>query len=533
MATKIYSYHVQPVTRDNPQNEYMWQQLRASKTYYNVLIDIELAKRAEYRAIRSSLCPELEAMEAQETTLEGELNTLVEQLQGERKSARTRVKNPNLQASIKAAKEALATLRCSIKALRTQVSPFQIPTGEMTTGKNPKPKMRHATLPELEAMPPSVQVDFSRRVIALEVRTNDQVKAARAASSLYWKNYLRVEDAIQDAKKSKVDPSHKGFRGTGTIGGQIQGGLSTAEVYSDNVHLRITRPPNNTWSNGAHWRHAHVPCQLRVGSDDHGKPLWLELSLHLDRPLPPGTIKEAYLKIIKIGLVQKYALKLTIVEADDCLRPNKRDDPVRSTLSVQCPGVCAINFGWRALRNGDVRVAYLVDTEGRQHEVTLPARVKEAFRLAERLQGFADTHFDTAQSVLRAYLADPSNLRPEWVAQAVENIHLWKAHGKLAMLATRLRQETIGDERGRALWAQWTRERLAAHQDLFGSFEEVTAYLPDVEPLTKLAWYLEVWRKKDKHLIQWAANQRQNCQDFRKNLFRCEGKSINSGTIQW
>jgi hypothetical protein len=251
----------------------------------------------------------------------------------------------------------------------------------------------------------------------------------------------------------------------------------------------------------------------------------------LDRPLPAtGSIKEVYLKVTKLGLKSVYELKVCIDSPEfECSQPSTRDmlrlsrNTSQGSPMAPTSGVCAINFGWRSLPSGDVRVAYLVDTKGHEETINLPQRVKSAFAFVERLQGYCDKQFDVARGQLTQFLRDSSET-PEWLREMTSSVAQWKSHTRLAMIALRLRDEVIGRDIANELWKSY-RGINSTHGPL-PTYEEITSFIPDASNLVRLAWYLEVWRKKDKHLVEYYSNLRDKCQNQRKDLYRCVAKSI-------
>lgn len=522
MATKIYSYHVHLDTLP----EVAWDQLRLAHRYYNRLIELENQRRGEYRALRTAMFPELAALEVRQEEINAEIDTLEAQKKAENANSRKKVKNLDLVARLKTLKEERKCVNARVKNQRNLARPLTCPTGEVN-GKG-EPKMRPLTRDELEDLAPSTQRDFSIRCIQLDAEDLERCKQARAECGVYWTTYLRIERAVQQAgKTSTTDPRFKRFTGEGCLGGQIQGGLSIGDALSgSSLNLKIGRLPSSSWATRRAWEHARTTVYLRIQSENR-QPVWLELPILMDRPLPStGLIKEAYVKCVKVGLKMHYALKLAIdSEEFDCLNPDKRDILAQRNPMPATGGTVAINFGWRTLPNGDVRVAYAVDAGGHQESLALPARVKSAYDLVERLQGYADEHFDAARGQLVSFLERGQDV-PAWLQELCQTLSQWRSHGRLAVVAARLRDEVIGRERAQVLWEGY-RSSTSTHGPL-PSYERVTSYLPEATDLIKLAWYLEVWRKKDKHLVEYLSNLRQKCQDQRKDLFRCWSKSMAS-----
>lgn len=84
---------------------------------------------------------------------------------------------------------------------------------------------------------------------------------------------------------------------------------------------------------------------------------------------------------------------------------------------------------------------------------------------------------------LRTWRAANVAILPEWFRDATATLHAWRAAGKLAALTIR-----------------WRGERFPGDESAFAA--------------------AEAWRKQDKHLLEWEANQRENVLNARKNLYR-------------
>ena len=521
---KIYSYHVH--LKALP--EYAFGQLKLAKAYYNQLIELENKRRSEYRSLRTSMYPALEALEAKQAELNAQIDSLEAQKKAENAAARTKVINKPLVAQLKELKADRKVVNASIRAERAIAKPL---TCDEEGSESIPPEQRPLTKEELEALPQSTQRDFSLACLLLEAQHTLRTKAARKACGVYWATYLRIEKAVKQAiKTSKTDPQFKRFKGEGCLGGAIQGGLSLDQVYLGDTHFKIDPLPESTWKTRKGWEHAYTMAHLRIGSDER-LPIWLHLPIKLDRPLPrTGSIREAYLKVTKLGLKSIYELKICIDTTEfDTPQKSKREVLRLSkgnTLGSHLPppsGACAINFGWRSLPTGEVRVAYLVDTSGHEEIVTLPARVKSAFDLVSRLQGYCDEQFDTARGHLVEYLKVGQDI-PEWLQKMTTTIGQWKSHTRLALIAIRLRDEVIGREKSETLWQAY-RSTTSTHGPL-PSYAAITSFVSEANEITKLAWYLEIWRKKDKHLIEYYSNLRDKCKNQRKDLYRCVAKSI-------
>lgn len=469
--TKIWSFGALAPTSNG---ELLLEQLFLGSRYYNTLIEVEQRRRKNYRDARSEAAPALAGLEAEWTKLDAELTAGIEAL-------------PKTKGE-----KGKKTLTPELVALK-----------ERRKGVSVRMKAERETF--------SADASAKIAIQAVDEKAQIEVKAARAATDLYWGSYLLVEKQIEQARKSKLDPRFRRFEGSGRVGVQLQGGLSLAELTSgEDTRLRLvarSTPAKVKKPKALHEVH------IRVGSNGRA-PIWAVLPVVIHRDIPPDAkIQWAWIKVQNVGGQRRFFLQIVM------------ESETFSVKSAPGAGVVAVNFGWRALEDGSRRVAYAVDDAGNEQDFALPAKIESSLEFCNGLRSARDLHFEEARRALGAYMA--LHDVPEWMKEDTQHIWQWRSPKKLAKVAAKLTKELLaGDTDVR----RWRAERLAEpKQDLFAPYAEVQQWLlghqksgtaARVRGLSALAFYLELWRQKNRHLWQWEANQRLNATAHRNELFR-------------
>jgi hypothetical protein len=117
----------------------------------------------------------------------------------------------------------------------------------------------------------------------------------------------------------------------------------------------------------------------------------------------------------------------------------------------------------------------------------------------------------------------PKLVSPE-LAKLTEHIGKWRATSKLARAAKQFADDAFpAEERLRALWQRWVKQRLRADKDLFAPRRELRAWLRGngvSGELELTAAYVDFWRRKNRHLYGWEASQRASSLLMRRELYR-------------
>jgi hypothetical protein len=475
--TKIWSFGaLAPTTNE----KLLLEQLFLGSRYYNSLIEIEQRRRKNYRDARSEAAPTLAMLEAEWKKLDAEFTLGLDALP---KVKGKKVLTPELQELKARRKDVAARMKAE----------------------------RAAFAANEEAKLGIKKVDDAAQV---------EVKAARAATDLYWGSYLLIEKQIEQARQSKLDPRFRRFEGNGRVGVQLQGGLTLPELLSgQDTRLRLVARQSTPKVKKPKAQHE---VHIRVGSDGRA-PIWAVLPVVLHREIPADAkIQWAWIKVKNVGGVRKYFLQIAM-----------ESDTFDLKHSPKGTGTVAINFGWRAHEDGRRRVAYAVDSNGEEQEFCIPAKIESSLAFANSLRSARDLHFEDAKRATMGFMAlakEKDARAPEardtlrevlaWMKEETEHIAQWRNPKRLAKVSGRLSSELLeGDDSVK----RWVNERLSHSPklDLFAPATEIFQWLGGGNTTLRMfAIYLELWRRKDRHLWEWEAHQRANTLAHRNELFR-------------
>jgi len=299
---------------------------------------------------------------------------------------------------------------------------------------------------------------------------NVERKRIRSESALYWGTYLHVEQAMSNCS-SGAPPRFAHWDGGGHLAVQIQHGAPAGGVFacSDN-RIRIEPVDDSAWLPGGR-RLRRTKAWFRVGSDDKGGPVWAVVPFVLHRPIPvDASIKWVHLIRRRIGTHCEWRIQFVLSRAAGW----RRSDQAES-------GRVGIDVGWRIRPGGDLRVAYWHDHDGQSGELCLPAGWLEQMQKTRDIQSIRDMRFNAALAAIVRRLAVLAV--PDWLREATQNLASWRSAGRLAAVAIR-----------------WRTSRFNGDEETFAE--------------------LESWRKRDKHLLEYGANLRDQLQRSREDLYR-------------
>lgn len=441
MDGRVYEYGAKPPTAGG---ERVWEQSRLAHRYRNRLCELELARRAAAEQVLRSHCPDLAEMHARVDALAAELEACRDRIRGDNQRIRGRAASPD--------RDRAAQLKADLRDARAAL------------------KIRRA-----EAWADgSLRADLD----AVDNAHVAEVKTARAASGLYWGNYLRIEQAAASMRKG-APPIYHRFTGKACATVQIQGGMSLADALAGSdprFRLEPWQPsgpiaadPQSRRSGRGGWMLAHV----RIGSTGRRRqPTWTTAPVRLHR-LPPADaqIKWVHLRSRRIGTRQVWRLQLVLASAGG-FAPADR-------AATGCVGV---DLGWRLLEDGSLRVAYWVGSDGAEGQLALSAYDLQRWDKAEQLRSIRDRAFDDIRGRLLAWLAVAKDV-PDWLRERTATLPLWRSCGRLAAVAL-----------------AWRDARFA------GDEEEYAA--------------VEAWRAQDRHLYDWEASQIAKAMAWRTDLYR-------------
>lgn len=432
---RIYTYGLPMGPTDHA--ELVREQMRAAHRYHNDLIQVERARRAAVR-MEIAAVANIGEIDQEIEQLTDELADMRQRIQSRRKETRARVRQ-------REAEDRARELRAAIRAARA-------------TRKAAQSALRG-------------DVALQARIAAINTRAHVLAKALRAHCGVYWGTYLLVEAAVDAQRRGKMDPRFRRWDGHGRVGVQIQGGMpALALVGGADTRLQIDRVDPRAWGGARAERRrlGRTTLRIRVGSDGRA-PIWAAFPLVMHRPLPAdGIIKSAWVQVRRIGTRERWELQVA-VEALSLAAPERTGQRV-----------AALNFGWRSRPHG-IRVAYLVDSDGRKEEILVPDEIRAKLDHADSIRSIRDREFDAMKAYLRESFSELE--APQWLADELRHLAQWRAQARLVRVVQR-----------------WGTERFVGDGEIFAS--------------------LERWRRQDRHLYQWEASERERALGRRRDLYR-------------
>lgn len=410
-------------------------------------------------------------------------------------------------------------------------------------------------------------IDYANNV---ELYQNEQSKAAYQRfkkKGLTVGTRAVIDTAFKAGLKKQVWPSFSQNGDTCRIGKQLMKKPGTALLFqgTDGVRIKLGSPVGRR-------RPARGKAFPQTISKARG--FQAELTMNLSglevvvpfiyhRPLPEDAeIKYVHLKCFRVGLVWRYEVQFTLSSlALANVSPPKFPD---AAVMVQP--------SWTRLPDGGIRAATLtVDQSAkispsalsdlgfiRNADTEPPNWTKHvdltpwAVRGAERknlILSASDKYFDYA----RKCLSQEAKLSPELSKlchlshRSYSTIGKWRAHGKLAGLVRRALPQVLSEEDVRALWAKWLKAcnvvagSRGPKLDLFAdpqgeagvpapiSTNRLEAWIREqglASRACEVLFFLEVWRRKDAHLINYARGIERRLVLSRRERYRIETKTL-------
>lgn len=292
-----------------------------------------------------------------------------------------------------------------------------------------------------------------------------------------------IDQALSDACKAKstkkgyfpsgLPPGFSRWDGSGLIAVQCQGGLPVPEMLAGgDTRVRLV---------GAGERRT---LWLRIGSEERA-PVWAKFPIRYCRDLPPHAVIK-WVRVLAVRRATKLLWKAQFILEGEGLNP----------LPTPTEGAVGIDIGWRIRPNG-VRVAVWTNDTGATGELLLPRELITGWEKAESLQSIRDQAFNDTVAALALARETRGDRWPEWLKQETRYVAQWQKYKSANRLA-------------RLCW-QWRKE----------------SHKPGLVPADlELLRVIESWRKQDKHLYEWQANQTARVLDTRKYIYRCFAKDM-------
>jgi rubrerythrin len=355
MATDIivYQYGLFPPTNWDETCE---AEMRRMVDFWNELVQIGNDATSEYRKTINDASTEELVTEFND--LLHKLETKKIQRKSIRAAARKKVATDEIDGEIEHTREALAQLR-------------------------PRLKEDQAKAREIARL----------RIRRIEGTRRAAVKTARQNSGLYWGNYNAViaayETSRQKAIKEGSELRFHRFNGSGRIVNQIQGGVTVEGLFAAaNNQVNIRKATVDDWPKPKLHVNGHLLTATVFSDKRRQRQVVWPFILH--RPFPDdAVIKEVHVTRRVRG---------------------PRSDEWHASFVCRIPvaekthhlgGAAGIDLGWRRVSEG-IRVATLIDANGRGHFVVLPERIVEGARYHDRLRAIRDARLNEVVARLRA-----------------------------------------------------------------------------------------------------------------------------------
>jgi len=530
--SRVYCYGCLPPSEEDVKA--IDQQLFLAHQHYNKLAEVELQRREAFRALRRSYVPELDEVE----TLIDEVQAKLDAIEEERKDGtitgdQAKLASKPLVEERRELRQRTAPLRkvfdVTLKAANDELKRLKEAYCKKAGSTSPYTQ-RKARKHALAQMLPDPQWPKQwKQVQEIEEKARAD-KPDRHELDLQPGTYLAVEAAFAQACKSKRDSSPRSkrpgkkapelrtrrFDHTGKVGVQLsnKGALIPSEgpFQLDAGNCQVSEIPEGQWATRSGRRHAYATVKLPIGKTHGKKTRYVELPVLIHRR-PVGTVKWAYIQVSRSGNRTKYELQLSL-ESETFTRRN---------LGA---GSCSLNFGWRGMRDGRLRVAYLKDEFGGEREFALDVPVRKALAYPDELKSIGDNRFNEAKETFIEWLK-VGRVIPEELRDEGSYLRQWRSHARFAKYAWAFTNWAFGEDRDYVdqLWRIWRTERLEAvpKRDLMSSFASLRQWLAEhgiTEEVHMMGFYLELWRRKNKHLYQWECDQRKRAIRRRLDIYR-------------
>jgi len=429
-------------------------QMRAAHRYYNQLVEIERERRREISLILVGH-PDTEGLAAQVSDLAKQRDEARLAIKASRKRTRDRSETAQMRARVKDLAAQLKAAREALKAARDAIK---------------------------------TDVAIAAAIDAADARAADRVRKARAACGAYWGSYLLQEQAVDAAKKSKAPPNFKRWTGEGRVSVQLQGGISTAEMFGSDTQLQVAPVSPDAHDpgkpRGVRRLASRTTLRLRVQSTEKGRAIWAEWPMILHRPIPPGSR-------VKVATVSR--------RRRDCRRWDWRllltleiPDDAATGGPIPASGAVALNLGWCKLKDdhvGHVRAGYVLSSDDAvDREIAVPSSTIDRVEKSEAIRSQRDKDLDQMRAAITTWLRAHEADLPAWIVdrtilsrqprQDPNASRVWSWHVAQWRSAARFR----------ALAFAWRAQRFAGDDDGYEILED--------------------WRYRDEHLERYESGMR-------------------------
>lgn len=288
----------------------------------------------------------------------------------------------------------------------------------------------------------------------------------RKESLLYSDNSDAVFQAAQSFRKG-APPKFRRWTGDGRVVIRLRKTFSLNQLDRTNLYAQVERHSSGYFVAGKNRprKLGNALLQFRVGTDKR-KPVFATVPFYLSREIPEDArVNQIFLQRRRVGT--KFSWSVCFVCSKDSWdKPDWAED-----------GTVGIDVGWRIFEDR-LRVAVWSGSDGDEGELSLPLWwIKEQKRVCS-IQSVRDTLFDGIKDTIKSLNFESA---PDYVREALQTIHAWKSPARLS-----------------AIVFKWLKDG--------GNGTTI-----DV---------LNAWRERDRHLLEFQANLRDQLQRHRKEVYR-------------
>jgi hypothetical protein len=466
LPSRLYSYGARPPVEGA---ELVNQQMELARRYRNALVRVERRRRERVETALRTLSPDLARIEASIDAANASLTEARASIDHASALARKKVYPPGTAEAASMAVLELRGLYKERKAVRKDLfaSPAWKPVREKPVRKK-KP----------------VGETLGEKIDEWAVIQGKRLYAAAGRMGLFWGTRLFVGGTVE---RTGPPPQFSRWDGGGHLAVQVQHGISAAEAFSgQDTRIQVEPLPFGETEDfiGPRLSKAAMKrtrIRFRVGSDSSGGPVFAVVPVVLHRPIPwDAQIKWVHLIRRRIATHCEWRVQFALSRAIGWDKPDRAAE-----------GMVSIDVGWRVTGDdgktprpdGSMRVAYWKGSDGAMGELTLPADWMTQMRKTEDIQSIRDKEcFNPARDRLAEWLLTAADV-PAWLRERAETLSQWKSQARLAALVIRWRDNRFGGDR-----------------EIFEA--------------------IEAWRKRDKHLLEYEGNLRDQLQRRREDIYR-------------
>ena len=442
---------------------------------------VAIAHRREERVAEAwAGYPEVAAAQEAVVRSERALDELLKRASEERRRLRSRAVSPELRDEIKTAREARREARAGAREIKQQT--YALATPALYAARRMEREERQATYAE-----------FVQRRGLYHGTYND-----------IWRWHAVADRNVSRERKQgrSARLRHHGYDGTGRVAVYLQRRRGqpkrTAELLCSEASpwWGLLRLPDVCAVDPEEWAKmtrseqraaGRTEIAVRIGSGPRRSPLMWTIPIQVHRPLPSDCeVLAAQVVVRRVADTRRISVSLT------CRVP--------APASSQGPPV-AVDIGWRSMPDGSIRVAYwrgaseplqplsvpehlaevlLVDRSGVEGEIRFPASWRAVADRLDKIRSRRDKDLSRITTQVASWLEAHQDAATELEVAPAEIVR-WRSHARMAAFARQFAEQRPADE--------VIREMLS-------------------------------WERRDRHLWQWEAHERDQLVGRRRDAYR-------------